>query len=254
MRRLLASLASLTVVMLALVALPGLTAQAVPGLDPSTLAHVGEASQVIVVTAPAWSSTTGTLQAFQRRTDGTWEAVIAPTPARLGWGGLVLAAQRHQGSGTTPAGTFALVSAFGRQPDPGTGLPYLHVDRNDAWPYNPADPATYNVLQTANRPWRGYGGYVEHLWAKGPQYDYAAVLDYNLPAGPVVTGADGVRRVSEPADTRAGGGIFLHVTKGQSTAGCVAIPRDTMRQVLRWLDSARHPVIVIGPAAAITRM
>ena len=88
----------------------------------------------------------------------------------------------------------------------------------------PSNPYTYNVFQTADASWRSYGSYVERLWSYGRQYRYVAVLDYNLPEGPIRTGPDGIRRSAEPADTRAGGGIFLHVTDGRSTAGCIAIP------------------------------
>ena len=81
------------------------------------------------------------------------------------------------------------------------------------------------------------------------QYNYVAVLDYNLPDGEIRTGPDGVRRTTEPADTKAGGGIFLHVSKGESTAGCVAIPEadqfdgepffgaDRLPQIEQWLKT-----------------
>jgi L,D-peptidoglycan transpeptidase YkuD (ErfK/YbiS/YcfS/YnhG family) len=172
----------------------------------------------------------------------------------LGWSGLVLAANRRQGSGKTPAGTFGISSAFGRKADPGTRLPYVKVDRNDAWTYNPSVPSTYNMFQSADKSWSSYGGYVEHLWSYGSQYDYVAVLDYNLPRGPITTGPDGIRRTQRPANTRAGGGIFLHVTNGKVTAGCVAVPAQTMALLLRWLRPSRHPVIVIGTDASIDRM
>ncbi len=237
-----------------LVALGTPAAAQQPDYHPSNLAHVGTAGQVIVVTAPDWRSTHATLRAYERDGAGGWRQVVGATPARLGWSGLYKAAQRRQGTGKTPAGTFGIPGAFGRAPDPGTELPYTHVDRNDAWTYNPRNPATYNLLQTANRPWSGYGGYVERLWGYGRQYNYAAILDYNLPRGPIRTGSDGVRRAARPADTAAGGGIFLHVTNGKVTAGCIAIPQDTMRDVLTWLDPDRRPVIVVGPIDAITRM
>ena len=162
--------------------------------------------------------------------------------------------ERRQGTGKTPAGTFGIPSAFGRLGDPGTELPYRQFDRDDAWTYNPRRPATYNVFQTVDTSWRTYGGYVESLWTYGRQYNYVAVLDYNLPNGQISRGPDGVRRTTRPADTSAGGGIFLHVTNGKVTAGCIAIPQDTMRDVLAWLDPDRKPVIVVGPESAITRM
>ena len=254
--RLIGRLPTLLLVATALVAtvlVAPAAASAEPPYHPSRLANVGTAGQVIVVTAPSWRSTTATLRAYERDGDG-WREVIAATPARLGWSGLYLAAERRQGTGKTPAGTFAIPRAFGRLADPGTELPYRQFDRDDAWTYDPDRPATYNVYQTSRAGWAGSGGSAEHLWSYGRQYNYVAVMDYNLPGGPITTGADGVRRAAEPADTRAGGGIFLHVTNGKVTAGCIAIPQRQMRDVLRWLDPDRKPVIVVGPESAITRM
>ncbi len=250
---------SLTVTVAVALALAGVGLAApasadVPPYHPSRLAHVGSAGQVIVVTAPSWRSTTATLRAYERDGDGGWRAVVAATPTRLGWSGLYKAAQRRQNTGKTPAGTFAIPRAFGRLADPGTRLPYRQFDRNDAWTYNPREPETYNVFQDAGVSWNSYGSYVERLWSYGRQYRYVAVMDYNLPGGPIKRGGDGIRRAAKPADTKAGGGIFLHVSNGKSTAGCIAIPEETMRDVLRWLDPDRKPVIVVGPESAITRM
>lgn len=243
---------------LALAAGVGVTAPADaaerPAYHPSRLAHVGSAGQVIVVTAPDSRSTHGTLRAYERDGQGGWRQVVAATPARLGWSGLARAADRRQGTGKTPAGTFAIPSAFGRYADPGTELPYRQFDRDDAWTYNPKVPSTYNVFQTAPYSWRSYGSYVEHLWEYGKQYRYVAVMDYNLPDGAITRDANGIRRAANPANTKAGGGIFLHVTDGRSTAGCIAIPQATMRNVLRWLDPDRRPVIVVGTVADIDRM
>jgi L,D-peptidoglycan transpeptidase YkuD (ErfK/YbiS/YcfS/YnhG family) len=247
------TLAVLSALALGFVAAPPALAQSAP-YHPSRLAHVGDAGQVIVVTAPSWRSSTGTLRAYERDGAGGWRLVVSATPARLGWSGMYKADQRRQGTGKTPAGTFAIPRAFGRLADPGTALPYRQFDRDDAWTYNPRDPATYNVFQDAPASWAGYGSYVERLWTYGKQYRYVAVLDYNLPKGPIRRGADGIRRVSKPADTRAGGGIFLHVSNGKSTAGCIAIPQSTMKAVLQWLDPSAKPVIVVGPTSAITRM
>lgn len=225
-----------------------------PSFHPSRLANVGTAGQVVVVTAPSWGSTQATLRAYERDGAGGWRQVVGATPARLGWNGMAPEKRRRQGTGTTPAGTFGIPRAFGRLADPGTALPYRQFDANDAWTYNPRRPATYNVYQTVDTSWRTYGGYVERLWSYGKQYHYVAVLDYNLPRGPVSRGSDGVWRTSAPADTDAGGGIFLHVSNGKSTAGCIAVPEPTMRELLRWLSPQRKPVIVVGPEAEIGRM
>ena len=205
---------------------------------------VGSARQVIVVTADSWKSTDGTLATYEKR-GGSWIQVQPTIRAQLGYGGLVRGDRRRQGTGATPTGVYSIVDSFGRRPDPGTQVSYVQVDKNDAWTYNPRVPSTYNVFQTVDRSWRSYGGYVEHLWDMGYQYDYVVVLDYNLPTGPISTSPNGVRRSTEPPDTRRGGGIFLHVDNGSKTAGCISIKKSAMRNVLRWLDPSKDPVIII---------
>lgn len=173
--------------------------------------------QVIVVSH-------GRLAAFERQADG-WDEVFMARRAFVGRAGIVPGATRRQGTGTTPAGTFSVVSAFGRLPDPGTRLTYRRVDRTDSWVYDPRRPRVYNTWQER---WPR-SPYAERLWDYRVRYRYALVLDYNLP----------------PADVRAGGGIFVHVDIGRPTSGCVAVSQRRMRALLRWLDPAADPVVVI---------
>ena len=229
---------AVVVAIFSLTAIPSAHATSVPD------SRVRDARQVIVVEAPRWSSTEGTLTAFEKR-GGNWQVVQPTVRAQLGYGGLVRGDRRRQGTGTVPTGVFEILSGFGRKADPGTALDYIQVDRNDAWTYNPRVPSTYNVFQDADRSWKSYGGYIEELWDMGYQYDYVAVLDYNLPEGPIRTGANGVRRSSNPPDTSRGGGIFLHVDNGNKTAGCIAVTKKVMRDLMTWMDPKKDPVIVI---------
>lgn len=234
------------------IALSALTlAPSAAAATPADLPGASNSEQVIVVTSTDYRSTRARLSAYEKQADGRWVAVATDVPAFVGARGIVPSAKRRQGTNTTPAGTYAITSAFGRKPNPGTTLPYVHVDRNDAWTYNPRVPGTYNLFQSAPVSWASYGRYVEHLWKLGPQYDYVAVLDYNEPPGPVTTDSRGIRRASTPADTRAGGGIFLHVSKGEPTAGCISIREGAMRRIMDWLDAGKRPVIVIGKADAL---
>jgi L,D-peptidoglycan transpeptidase YkuD (ErfK/YbiS/YcfS/YnhG family) len=224
-----------------------------PPYHPDRLTHLGDAGQVVVVTGRSWSSSHAVLRRYERTSDGRWRRVGDAVPARVGGNGFVLAAERRQSTGTTPAGTFRVLSAFGNGPDPGASLPYRVVDRSDWWVYDPRDPRTYNVLQprrVATSAWRR--SWAEDLSGYGGQYRYVAVLDFNLPVG-VARAADGQLVAAEPADTRLGGGIFLHVSGPGATSGCVSVDRATMRSALRWLDPAQHPVIVMGPRSAIDR-
>jgi L,D-peptidoglycan transpeptidase YkuD (ErfK/YbiS/YcfS/YnhG family) len=52
---------------------------------------------------------------------------------------------------------------------------------------------------------------------------------------------------------RRGGGIFLHANGTGATAGCVSLARSDLLRVLRWLDPAKAPRIVMAPSAVITR-
>ena len=228
-----------------------------PRWHPSRLAHVGTAGQVVVVTSDAWSSRRAVLRAYERAPDGTWLQAVGPGQVWLGWNGFVRADRRRQSTLTTPAGTFRLPWAFGTRPDPGTALPYREVDATDWWPYDPRDPATYNVWQPRRVRVSGWRtSWAEDLSSFGVQYRHSVVVGFNLPGGVHRAGGEWV--ASRTADTRRGGGIFLHVQAravgDRPTAGCVAMPQRRMAALLRWLDPEAKPVVVMGPRRVIDRM
>ena len=144
--------------------------------------------------------------------------------------------------------------AFGLRKDPGTALRYRRTDGDDWWPYDPEDPATYNVFQPSKAGrthWQP--GYAEHLADYTVEYRYAVVLDFNLPSG-VHWSRDRRQFVADDvADTARGGGIFLHVAKQRHTAGCVSVREARMRWLLRWLDPDLAPQIVMGPRTFLLR-
>lgn len=219
---------------------------------PSRLAHLGDARQVIVVTASSWSTTHATLRSYRKAADGAWHAAFAPVSARVGYQGFAPIGNRRQNSLETPAGTFGLPRAFGSRSDPGTRLAYRQFDRNDWWPYDPRDPRTYNVYQFSRaKPARWRASWAEHLWDLRDQYAHAVVLDYNLPSGIYRSGKQ--RFARQAPDTGAGGGIFLHVSASHPTTGCVSVSLPAMRAIVRWLDPAAHPRIVMAPLSAIGR-
>jgi D-alanyl-D-alanine dipeptidase len=62
----------------------------------------------------------------------------------------------------------------------------------------------------------------------------------------------GVFVAHNPAATPgAGSCIFLHIWRNSSaaTVGCTAMPEQRLVQLLRWLDSASHPVLIQMPRA-----
>lgn len=219
---------------------------------PDELAHVGDARQVIVVSGRSWTSTYATVRAYQRGTDGRWRQKFATMNARTGYGGWKWAASRRQDTGQTPAGTFTLTSAFGVRADPGTRLPYRKVDGNDYWAGDNRDAKTYNLFQPSaskTRTWRISQS--ERLAAYPRQYAHAVVINFNRPSG---VRWDATRKqyvATKRADTRLGSAIFLHASGSGSTAGCVSVSRANLVHLLRWLDPAAKPRIVMAPASAI---
>ena len=248
-----ATVGSTLVVALAMAGAPSAGAAAETKPLPERLTHIGDSRQVVVVTTASWTTSYAKLQTWQQAKDGTWEQIVSPIAARVGWNGVRRAANRKQSTGTTPAGTFDLLRGFGLVRPSGVDLPYRRVDKNDWWPYDPTDPKTYNVLhphRVQHAKWRPE--WAERLKSYSTQYRYAVVIDYNLPSD--ITWRRGERVATNKADTSAGGGIFLHVNGTGATAGCVSIARDQMRQVLKWLDPDLDPVIVVGPREVIEKM
>lgn len=209
--------------------------------------------QMVTVTSVRWSDTSAAMRVWRRR-DGAWRLVRGPVRVALGWNGFVRARERRQGSGTTPAGRFPVHSIFGNHADPGSRFGYRRADRDDVWPYEPRDPATYNILQpsrAATTRWRP--DYVERLADYGYEYAHAIVLGFNLPRGVHWSRERQQYVAREPADTRRGGGIFLHVREKRYTAGCVSAPLHQVRWLVRWLDPTLDPRVVMGPRAWLLR-
>ncbi len=176
----------------------------------------------MVVIADGYGATTATLTAWQRGPAGAWEAVHGPWPAQVGYAGFAPPGDKREGDGRTPTGTFGFDFSFGIEPDPGVALPYRRLTGPSiVWDDVPASP-TYNLWVD--------GGVGEPMHVS-PVYDYGAVIAYNAERTPGL-----------------GSAIFLHVSTGRPTAGCVSLPVDRLLAVLRWLDPARAPVIVMGVA------
>jgi L,D-peptidoglycan transpeptidase YkuD (ErfK/YbiS/YcfS/YnhG family) len=204
--------------------------------------------QMITVSARSWSARHAKLTAWRRSSNGSWRPVRGPMRAVIGYNGWVIAEQRVQSTGTTPAGRFRLPYAFGRYADPGAQVRYRRVDRNDWWPYEPRDPATYNVYQFHKAPnthWRP--NKAEHLNSYTKQYGYAIVIGFNLPSGIHYSRERGQWVADRQAHLHRGGGIFLHIRGDGYTAGCVAVSRANMRWLVRWLRPDSHARVVMGP-------
>jgi L,D-peptidoglycan transpeptidase YkuD (ErfK/YbiS/YcfS/YnhG family) len=186
----------------------------------------GTARQVLTVIAPSTDSTTGRLQALTKTASG-WQRFGPSIPAHLGSQGL--SEHPSESLSATPIGSFTLTEAFGALADPGTALPYFQTTPADWW-ISQAGPL-YNTHQRCSHKCAfTQGPPNEHLRYETPYYNYALVIDYNR----------------FPVRQGAGSAFFLHVTDGTPTAGCVSIPQQNLVAIMKWLDPAAHPRILIG--------
>jgi L,D-peptidoglycan transpeptidase YkuD (ErfK/YbiS/YcfS/YnhG family) len=189
------------------------------GVDP------GSSTQVVTVVAASSASTSAKLAAWERGPNG-WTAVLGPVTARVGSAGVGRASET---STRTPAGTFTLTEAFGRAGDPGTALPYRVVDGDDWWVSDVHSPLYNRYAQCAPSTCPFDESVSENLYATGPVYAQAVVIDYNRGGTP-----------------GAGSGFFLHISNGAPTAGCVAIDAGSLVTLMRWLEPSARPIISIG--------
>jgi L,D-peptidoglycan transpeptidase YkuD (ErfK/YbiS/YcfS/YnhG family) len=196
-------------------------------LPPGVPEPPAGSDQLVTVLVATAASTTGTLRAWQRAGDGEWTSRLGPVPVKVGTAGVGTA---QEGVNRTPRGTFPLAQAFGRQPNPGTALPYRRVSTSDWWVSDPKSPAynTFRGCVPGTCPFDERAG--ENLGEAGASYDYAVVIGYN----------------TDPVRPGAGSAFFVHVDAGVPSAGCVQAPRDTVLSLLRWLNPAQRPRITIG--------
>ena len=219
--------------MLALAVLVSTFTAACPPNLAHGLATPATAQQLVTVEAKVARTTYAELRTW-RRVDGCWVAAAGPYTARLGKNGL--SANRREGDGTTPTGTFRIGrTMYGNEANPGVRFRYRRLRCGDWWNEDPSSP-TYNSFQhvaCGTKP--PFGGGSEGMWQQPRPYPYLAVVEYNM--RPVVPGK--------------GSGIFLHAQTGGPTIGCISLRKDQLRAVLRWLRPGDAPVIAIGTQAQL---
>jgi len=120
-------------------------------------------------------------------------------------------ADKHEGDGATPAGTFPLAAVLYRPdriPRPASHLPVTPLAPTHVWVDDPGDP-NYNRLVSLPYPVT-----TEQMWRDDDLYDALVVIGYNM----------------EPVIRGAGSAIFLHIASAgfAPTAGCVAVAKEVL--------------------------
>ena len=202
---------------------------------------IERAEQLVVVTTPGWTSTTGFLQLFERGSpDSAWRSVDSPIPVVVGRTGIAWGvgfdgvssegSHKHEGDGKAPAGVFPLDTAFGFAPRDSmraVRLPYVQllpttdcVDDTASSHYN----TVVDKASVSRVDWTS----AEHMTQVG-QYKVGVIVGYN----------------AKPVQGR-GSCIFLHIWAGPQshTAGCTAFDEAKLRYLMTWLDPEKRPLLV----------
>jgi L,D-peptidoglycan transpeptidase YkuD (ErfK/YbiS/YcfS/YnhG family) len=209
---------------------------------------VGEARQLVLVTAADTHSDKGVLRRLVRSGPGApWSEAGPPVICRLGRKGLgqgrglavVMPAgpDKGEGDGRTPAGLFPLPSAFGYAPAEaaaaaGVRLPYVAVTDRTSCVTDPGSPLFGQVVGPKERP-------------EGGLRQDRMVRDDGANAWGVVIGHNAA------AEARAGTCLFVNVRPagGPATGGSIGIPAEAAAALAAWLDPAAAPLLAVLPEA-----
>ena len=229
---------SLKLALMALV--PGMGCQPQPQISPRPL--VERAEQLVVVTTPGWTSTTGSMQRFERpRPTSEWRAIDQPVPVVVGRTGIAWGVgfdgvssegpHKHEGDGKAPAGIFPLDTVFGFAPRDSmqrVRLPYVQLlPTTDC--VDDTTSSHYNTVVDRASVTRVDWNSAEQMRQVG-QYTVGVIVGYN----------------AEPPVRGRGSCIFLHIWAGPEshTAGCTAFDEARLRDVIMWLDPKKDPLLV----------
>ena len=192
----------------------------IPGLGASFRANIpASTDQVLLASGKSATANTVTVVLYTRSAQGTWlpGAAWSGHNALDGW-----TTDHHEGDLHSPIGVYTLTDAGGLYPNPGTKLPYLRSSE-------------FKDLGT------GFEG--ESL---ADAFNYVIAINYNhVPGTSPLSDA-------RPMGESKGGGIWVHVDHGGPTHGCISLPQADVVMLLKTLDPAKHPVIVMGDAAALS--
>ena len=179
-----------------------------------SLAEDNGASQIFVVAAVG--NTTAYVSMHEKGSDGSWNTIMT-TPGYIGKYGL---GKTKEGDGMTPVGVFHFTKAFGIADDPGCSMEYQKVTDDDWW----SGDSNYNynqMVKISDYPELSQDD-SEHIIDYVYQYQYCLNISYN-----------------EAGEAGKGSAIFLHCLGPYKpyTGGCVAIPKQQMKTVMKRVKS-----------------
>jgi L,D-peptidoglycan transpeptidase YkuD (ErfK/YbiS/YcfS/YnhG family) len=194
-------------------------------------ASLKESSQAIVILGSKGSS-----QAYLfEKTDAGWKQLPDTFQSIIGRTGFAAPDKKREGDGKTPSGIFPLSLVFGYASSADTRMPYRQAAADDFW-VDDVSSLQYNTWVKGKPAAKSF----EKMKRNDNLYKWGIVVEYNT--NPIVAGN--------------GSAIFLHVWSRPNgvTDGCAAFSEENILKVLKWLDPAKKPVVVMGLADDLRKL
>ncbi|MFY0783537.1 L,D-transpeptidase family protein [Peribacillus simplex] len=184
-------------------------------------------NQVVSVTGKSMSDTKVAIQTYEKK-QGEWRRALKKMEGVIGKNGFTKS--KKEGDGKSPVGIYSFGTAFGsKTKPPGVKMNYRKTSKYDYW-IDDRTSKDYNK-------WITYKGNPLSKWKSFERmnhelYRYGAVINYNT--NPIIKGK--------------GSAIFLHIWRGETkpTAGCTATAEKNVLSLLKWMDPAQKPHVVMG--------
>ena len=209
-------------------------------------AQIPNTKQLIVVSSKNWATPNGTLQRYEK-TDA-WKKVGKSIDIKLGLNGLGWGIGLHsipinakyikkEGDGKAPAGIFSLKQAFGYNPFV-VDYPY-EVYKSTDHCVDDVNSKLYNKIVDSSKEKVDYRSF-EHMRFAKDYYKYGIVVNHN--------------HIDEAGAVKgAGSCIFIHI-KSVPTAGCTVMHEDEMKELIKWLDVSKNPLLVQGTVEVVNTL
>jgi D-alanyl-D-alanine dipeptidase len=200
--------------------------------------------QLIVVTTKGWNTNYGKLQRYELK-NNQWHKVGKQIDIKLGRNGLGWGIGLHQtpqnakyikyeGDGRSPAGIFALKHAFGYNPFD-INYPYKVYTRANHC-VDDIHSKYYNKIVDSTKIDIDYHSKEYMKFAKD-YYKYGITVNHN-------------HFDEDGAIKGRGSCIFIHI-KSIPTAGCTVMSETQIKEILRWLDKTKNPLLIQAPSNEI---
>jgi L,D-peptidoglycan transpeptidase YkuD (ErfK/YbiS/YcfS/YnhG family) len=197
------------------------------GLENLDLSAAKDSEQVLVVYPK--SGVAAELELFEK-IDGQWKSK-SKFPAVIGLKGFAKPGEKKEGDRKTPSGIFELGDVFGYSATAATRMPYRQSTEDDKF-IDDVQSDAYNTWVKGPTAAKSF----EKMKRKDGLYEYGVVVNYNM--NPVIKGN--------------GSAIFIHVWRSPTsgTAGCVALAKEHVISILKWLDPKLKPKLVLNPGGS----